>query len=105
MAKTATMPMTFAMRKFMTSDLSGVKSIGLRPCPTRTGLGRCRASWYRSDRSVALPGSLRRDDDDPIGAAHAVDGDVSGVLQHFDRLDVVRVHARQHPAGAGLHRR
>ena len=48
---------------------------------------------FRSSRSEArlVLTPLRPDDDDPVGAAHAVHGFPGGVLHHFDGGDVVRI--------------
>src|SRR6266550_2058873 len=42
------------------------------------------------------------DDDDAVGAAHAVDRDVTRILERCDRLDVPRIDPRQRAAGAHL---
>ena len=48
--------------------------------------------------------ALRPDDDDPVGAADAVDRRLGGVFEHLDRRDVVRVDALEGTARGGLHR-
>ena len=61
--------------------------------------------WERGSRGGGLAaGPLGLDDDDSVGGPHAVHRRLGGVLQHLDRLDVVRIDASEGAARAGLHR-
>jgi hypothetical protein len=49
-------------------------------------------------RTSLAAGALGLDDDHPVGAAHAVHPSLGGILQHLDRLDIVRIDAPERPA-------
>src|SRR6266699_507750 len=54
---------------------------------------------------LPVMGSLTRplglDDDDAVGAAHAVQRRLGGLLQHLDRVDVVGLTPVRYPLGPG----
>jgi len=58
---------------------------------------------FRSTTAKRTLAALGRDDDDSVGAPHAVHRRLRGVLQDLDRLDVVRVDALEGPARGGFH--
>jgi hypothetical protein len=78
----------------------------------RTRRGDLYVVTRNNDRPLVFRGregkralaALRPDDDHPVGAAHAVDRRLGGVLQHLDGRDVVRVDTLEGPARGGLHR-
>jgi hypothetical protein len=57
---------------------------------------------FRSTTAQRALAALGRDDDDAVGAPHAVHRRLRGVFQHLDRLDVVRVDALEGPARGGF---
>jgi hypothetical protein len=59
---------------------------------------------FRSTAAKPPLAALGLDDDHPVGAPHAVNRRLGGVLQHLDRLDIVRIDAPEGPARAGLYR-
>jgi enediyne biosynthesis protein E4 len=61
---------------------------------------------FRSSRARTLvaAGLLGLDDDDPVGAAHAVQRRTDGVLHDLDRRDVVRIDGPERGALSELHR-
>ena len=57
------------------------------------GLERERGAETHLPRLLAA--ALRRDEDHTVGTACTVDGRCRGILQHLDRLDIVRAEARE----------
>src|SRR5206468_11903255 len=53
-------------------------------------------------RGQGLVGLLCFDDDYAVGAAHAIDRDVTRILERCDRLNVLRIDPRQRADGARL---
>src|SRR5439155_18923198 len=51
---------------------------------------------------TSLISTLRFDDDDAVGAAHAVHRSPRGVFHYLDGRDVARIDARETPARSGL---
>src|SRR5439155_3188732 len=65
-----------------------------------------RASAERMGDLLRVMGSLTRplrlDNDDAVGAAHAVQRRLGGLLQHLDQFDVVGIDAREVSVGTGF---
>jgi hypothetical protein len=60
-----------------------------------------RSTRARASLAAGPPGL---DDDDSVGTAHAIERRLGGLLQHLDRLDVVRIDGSEARAPRELHR-